>query len=190
MFANPHAATLLAEVHQGAPLEHWLDQLQDGTDVLIRALCTDDLVPLTTFFEHLSPLSIRFRFLGAVAPVNEHTLSAWLSTPGHKAGGYVALIHHFGEFQVIGISRYTRSDDGDSCECTVAVADAWQRKGLGALLMSHLVDAARRSGFRRMTSTNLPTDYPIHRLYKRLGFASVHQDTGTDRLVHSLELAR
>ena len=51
----------------------------------------------------------------------------------------VALRHEAGEKREIGVSCFCMSDDGTSCECAVAVADEWQGRGLGHLLMRHLI---------------------------------------------------
>jgi GNAT superfamily N-acetyltransferase len=186
MYANRHTAALLAELEKSGPMEHWLDELRDGTHVLVRPVSADDNSRLLRFFRHLSPLSLRFRFLGAVTPIDDNLIDSLLSGPGQ---GYVALIHSYGELQVIGITRYRPSADAhDCCECAVAVADPWQRKHLGRLLLGHLIDTARQRGFKTMRSTDLSTDYPIHRLYKRFGFTSMYLKDGFDRIVHDLEL--
>lgn len=182
---TPHAAALIAERDKSSTTEHWLEKLHDGTHVLIRPLSTDDHAGLLRFFQRLSPLSLRFRFLGEVPRVDAHTLDALLSEPGDVGHGYLALVHQDGELLVIGVSRYRRAmDNSENCDCAVAVADTWQRKGLGRSLLEHLIDAAQRRGFRKMVSTDLSTDYPIHGLYKQFGFTSAYVDRDFDRIVH------
>lgn len=189
MLANQHTAALIAEMDKTSPAEHWLEKLHDGTHVLIRPLSTHDHLGLLHFFQRLSPLSLRFRFLGAVTHVDASAIDTLLSESAQISRGYLALIHHDGELQVIGVSRYRRATDQDEqCDCAVAVADPWLRKGLGRLLLGHLIDAARREGFHKMCSTDLSTDYPIHGLYKQLGFTSAYLGRDFDRIVHELEL--
>ncbi len=188
MFANQHTAALIAEMGKVPPAEHWLEELHDGTHVLVRPLAAENHARLLKFFRALSPLSLRFRFLGTVAHVDENIVNAFLNACDSDRVGYVALIHNDGELQVIGVSRYVRVEDVEGCACTVAVADMWQRKGLGCILLGHLIDAARQHGVRRMTSTDLSTDYAVHRLYKRFGFSSVYLGRDFDRIVHDLDL--
>jgi GNAT superfamily N-acetyltransferase len=189
MFAHQNTAALIAEMDKTEVAEHWLEELRDGTHVLVRPLSADDHPLLARFFQRLSPLSLRFRFLGTVTHVDEVVIDSLLNIPEHDGLCYVGLIHRDGELQLIGISRYSRAeDDEDSCECVVAVADPWTRKGLGYLLLGHLINAAKRNGFRKMQSTDLSTDYPIHRLYKRFGFSSAYLGRDFDRIVHYLEL--
>ncbi|NUT90073.1 GNAT family N-acetyltransferase [Pseudomonas corrugata] len=189
MLANQHTAALIAEMDKAPPAEHWLEKLSDGTHVLIRPLSTDDHARLLLFFQRLSPLSLRLRFLGAVNHVDGHAIDTLLSESETFSQGYLALIHHEGELQVIGVSHYRRAaDNPEHCGCAVAVAEPWLRKGLGRLLLGHLIDAARRKGYRKMCSTNLSTDYPVHGLYKQFGFTSAYLDRDFDRIVHQLEL--
>ena len=42
MYANQHTAALLAELEKSGPMEHWLDELRDGTHVLVRPISADD----------------------------------------------------------------------------------------------------------------------------------------------------
>lgn len=188
MFANPHTAALIAEMNKATPGEYWLEAMRGGTHVLIRPVCAQDHQRLLAFFQRLSPLSLRFRFLGAIAHVDDRIVDAFMNVSDDACMAYVALIHNFGELQIIGISRYLRLDDAPLCGCTIAVADPWQRKGLGRLLLGHLINAARRNGFDQMTSTDLSTDYAVHRLYKRLGFTSAYLGKDFDRIVHDLQL--
>ena len=189
MPANQHTAALIAEMDKASPAEHWLEKLHDGTHVLIRPLSTEDHVGLLHFFQRLSPLSLRFRFLGAVTYVDASTIDTLLSESTEISRGYLALIHHDGELQVIGVSRYRRATDQDEhCDCAVAVAAPWLYKGLGHLLLGHLIDAAKRKGFRKVCVTDLSTDYPIHGLYKQFGFTSTYLGRDFDRIAHELEL--
>jgi acetyltransferase len=63
---------------------------------------------------------------------------------------FVAVIHVNGKEKQIGVSRYAINQYGDSYEFSVAVADEWQNKGLGTLLMKYLIDYAREQGVERL----------------------------------------
>jgi acetyltransferase len=52
-----------------------------------------------------------------------------------------------GERQV-GVARYARLPDGESCEFAIVVADDWQGRGLASQLMKSLIAAARDRGLR------------------------------------------
>jgi GNAT superfamily N-acetyltransferase len=186
MFANPHTAALIAEMDKTAPSEHWLDTLNDGTHVLIRPLSAQDRLRLLAFSSIYRRCRCGSAFgRGQSCRRGHHRFAAERlrgSQPrlprADPQRGPIAGHRH----QSLQARRRKRG------ECAVAVAEAWQRKGLGRLLLGHLIDAARREGLRTLCSTNLSTDYPIHGLYKQQGFTSVYLGRDFDRLVHELEL--
>ena len=90
----------------------------------------------------------------------------------HRCMAYVALAHEDGQLRQVGVSRYAGIPGSHNCECAVAVSEPWQRKGLGRLLLKHLIDAARRNGYHCMVSRDLANNYAMHRLTKALGFTS------------------
>ena len=54
----------------------------------------------------------------------------------------------------VGVARYVRLDeDPEEAEFAIAIADDWQGRGLGRVLLGELVDAARADGLRRLRST-------------------------------------
>ena len=48
----------------------------------------------------------------------------------------------------IGVSRYVTNPDGESVEFALAVADDWQKHGIGRKLMGALIEYARMKGYR------------------------------------------
>ena len=72
----------------------------------------------------------------------------------------VALAHDSGALREVGVSRCSASGDAQHCECAVTVADHWQHRGLGTLLMRHLSDTARCHGFRQMFSLDAVANEP------------------------------
>ena len=62
----------------------------------------------------------------------------------------VAVTRQNGQDVQIGVARYVINASGDSCEFAVAIADDWQKRGIGGRLMVSLMDAAREKGLRRI----------------------------------------
>jgi acetyltransferase len=75
----------------------------------------------------------------------------------------------------IGVARYVRDEDGDGAEFAIVIADCWQRRGLGARLLTGLIDAASEAGVATLTGLTLSTNLAMLRLAKRLGFALKYQ---------------
>ena len=67
---------------------------------------------------------------------------------------YLALIGTGADEREIGVARFSAAVGAADCEFAVTVSDEWQRKGLGAALMGHLIAAARTRGIREMHSAD------------------------------------
>jgi acetyltransferase len=73
-------------------------------------------------------------------------------------------------------------------EFAIVVADAFQGKGLGSLLMQALMDSARAAGLQRIEGLVLSTNQRMLELMQALGF-SVHaaaEDARLRRVVKQL----
>lgn len=101
---------------------------------------------------------------------------------------FVAVVPEGGAERIVGISRYSASADGESCECAVTVADEWQNKGLGSALMKHLIEIARRRGIRRMYSVDLAENLHMRDLATYLGFHVRVDPDDASQVIHELSL--
>ena len=75
-----------------------------------------------------------------------------------------------GRERIVGVVRYLRNPDGETCEFAVAVADAWQGRRLGATLMGAIIDAARAKGLRQIEGFVLGSNARMIGLMGYLGF--------------------
>ncbi len=78
--------------------------------------------------------------------------------------------------------------DEKKCECAVTVADEWQNRGLGVLLMRHLIEYARRQGFKRMLSIDAMDNEGMRDLASYLGFRRDLNSADSSQVVHTLDL--
>jgi acetyltransferase len=82
-----------------------------------------------------------------------------------------------GEREVMGVARLSRPGGiPDEAEFSVLVSDRFQRRGLGTLLLSKLLEVGRAEGLRRITADILFENYPMQRISRNLGFR-LHRDT-------------
>ena len=84
---------------------------------------------------------------------------------------------HEGEF--IAVGRYSPNSDGVTAEFALTVADAWQSKGLGRILLERLCVAARDAGYEALYGYILQANHEMINLALRLGFVEESR-TGTD----------
>lgn len=119
--------------------------------LLIRELERGDRPALSLIFRRLGDGSRYQRFLG---------VKNALSTPELR---YLTELDHWHRDAVIawslsprtpvGVARYVRSEEFDAAEIAVTVVDAWQRRGVGRLLLLELRERALRAGINRFVAT-------------------------------------
>jgi GNAT superfamily N-acetyltransferase len=166
---------------------HWQETLRDGTRVLIRPMRKEDASLEREFLERLSPQSRAYRFLGQVK-VSDELVRQLTNVDSGRDLAFVAVRHDAGEKKEVGVSRFCLSDDGASCECAVAVSDEWQGRGLGHLLMRHLIEVARQRGIKRMFSVDMATNRPMRDLATSLGFEHKINADYPSEVIYSLIL--
>ena len=183
------ASGALTPAEATADNPHWTETLSDGTHVLIRPIHAADASLEKKFIERLSPASRRYRFLGAIGEPSDELIRRLTRIDYRRDAAFVALVHRDGEKREIGVSRFSLSADGQSCECAVTVADDWQRKGLGVVLMRHLIEVARTRGIRSMVSYDAADNAQMRDLAAFLGFRRAADPDDPRQVVHTLSLA-
>lgn len=169
------------------PAMHGHEKLGDGTLVLIRPIRKEDAVLERAFIERLSPESRSYRFLGQVR-VSDDLVRRLTDIDYQRDMAFIALHLDAGEKKEIGVSRFSIGEDGGSCECTVAVSDEWQGKGLGTLLMRHLIEVARQRGIKRMFSIDMAGNLAMRNLAASLGFDRKIDHDCPSEVIHTLDL--
>ncbi|AZE49093.1 Acetyltransferase, GNAT family [Pseudomonas chlororaphis] len=180
---NERAAAIYAAVSG----KYWIEALRDGRHVLIRPLTEKDREREYAFIKRLSPESRHMRFLGQIGDPSGAMLDQLMNTDGKQRMAYVALAHENGQLIEIGVSRYAATGEHE-CECAVTVADEWTHLGLGTLLMEHLIQAARKNGFRQMYSIDAASNAPMRDLSQALGFDRSHDPDDSHQVIHRLYL--
>ena len=171
---------------QNAP--EWIETLRDGSHVTIRMLHKEDAGLERSFIERLSPESRRMRFLGQVGGADEAFFQKLTDLDYRHDMAFVALVERDGAMREIGVSRYALSSDGKSCECAVTVSDDWQGKGLGTVLMRHLIDIARERGIDSMVSFDAAENWRMQELAHDLGFTREPDPDDPTQVIHRLRL--
>ena len=166
---------------------HWRERLRDGTEVLIRPITKDDGVLERAFIERLSPQSKYHRFHGQFR-IDDAMIRRFTDIDYRRDMAFIALLDGADGEREIGVCRFCISEDDQSCECAVAVSDEWQGKGLGTLLMRHLIDIARQRGIKRMISIELSGNLAMSDLAESFGFKREGNHEFSGETIHTLDL--
>jgi GNAT superfamily N-acetyltransferase len=122
-----------------------------GRKIRFRLLERSDESLIRNFYYRLSPDSIYRRFMGPVVPPADALIQRLTNVDHCDRDALVAL----DERGIAGIARYAATPGRNSCEVAIVVADDWQRKGLGRMLMRRLGHIARVRGITSFHATIL-----------------------------------
>lgn len=166
----------------------WSETLRDRSHVLIRPISPTDRTAERAFIEGLSARTRRFRFLGQIATPSESDLTRLTGVDHARDEAFVAVVAEDAHERIVGVSRYGTDMPGVRCECAVVVDDAWQGRGLGTLLMRHLIEVARSRGIRSMYSLDSAENLAMCDLAHALGFRTRADPDDVSQVIHELAL--
>ncbi|MEO8924487.1 MAG: GNAT family N-acetyltransferase [Caldimonas sp.] len=163
--------------------------LRDGTRVEIRPIHESDVELERQFIEALSPSSRRFRFLDTMRSPSDALLKQMTSIDNATDAAYVATIEVAGKAREIGVARFSARPDGHDCEFAVTVADEWQHKGLGTLLVKRLIDVARSRGIGKMHSSDAADNASMRKFAEHLNFRHERDPEDATQVLYIVDLA-
>jgi len=154
-------------------------KLPDGSRVLVRPITPADKAKIAAALDQLSPQSRLFRF-GAVrdrlSPEELAHLTE-LDFRTHVAWGALA-IDLPGE-PGIAVARFIRrAEDPRTADGAITVVDAWQRRGLGKVLLQTLLVSAAEQGVEVLVRRVQPDNEGAVQLVRSLGGRVRKDDDG------------
>ena len=147
--------------------------LRDGRSIYLRALRTDDQHCLLELFSQLSPRSVYFRFFRFKKWLTEGELAQFTNLDFVKEAALIAAFRDGDRERIIGVGRYVALEENDGprrAEVAFAVADAFQGKGVGTLLLEHLAVIARRNGIAEFGADVLEENSRMIEVITSIGF--------------------
>jgi RimJ/RimL family protein N-acetyltransferase len=152
--------------------------LRDRSRVLVRPVRSTDAWLLAEGFARLSERSRRMRFLGKKEGLSAGELRYYADVDHHDHEALVALDPASG--RGAGVARYVR-DDGDpqAAEIALTIADDWQGRGLGTVLLARLSDRARQEGIGRFTAVVSCDNVPMGMLLRSVDAVETYRGFGT-----------
>ena len=122
--------------------------------IRIRPIEPDDREALGVFYESLSADSLNRRFHGACRGIGDRAAGQFCGPDHEHREGLVALIGPDGTAasRIVGHLCLEPSEP-DELEMAIAVADDFQRQGIGRALLKAAIVWARRHGVRRLRAS-------------------------------------
>ena len=136
--------------------------LRDATAVRIRPIRPEDASMEQDFVGALSGESRYRRFFSTARELTPEAIARFTRIDYDREMALVAVQAPPGAApSIVGVTRYVRESVGRSAEFALVVADAWQRRGLGTLLMARLEECALDAGVRLLTGVVLASNVPM-----------------------------
>jgi RimJ/RimL family protein N-acetyltransferase len=169
----PHDAPVVAEASQYSVFE----TARDGRRIEIRALQPADREALASTFARMSDESVRRRFFIPKRYFSDREIDFYVNVDFVSQVALVAVADDGGRALIIGGARYVVCGPGVA-ELAFAIDDAHQGRGVGTLLMRHLVLLARRAGLRELTAEVLASNAAMLRVFTKAELTMTTQHSG------------
>jgi len=156
--------------------------------VTIRPLYPADSVMEGEFIRNLSAETKHYRFLGGVKELSSVELKRLCDVDGRHSMAFVATVIKDGHETQIGVSRYAECPSDGAGELAITVADAWQHKGLGQLLLKQLITYAKTHGMKRLYSVELADNTAMRELASEFGMSVKRDPDDASQVIYSLTL--
>lgn len=154
-------------------------QLYDGTNITIRPVRLDDADKFQDFIRKLSSELKHLNYMENFKELSPDTLKNFILIDYRKKMTFIAIHKQDNKELTIGMGRYIVDVNSDKCEFDIIIADAWQNKGLGTLLMNLLITSAKAAGVNKVNSTVLSSNIGGLALAKHCGFKITNSDDPT-----------
>jgi acyl-CoA synthetase (NDP forming)/GNAT superfamily N-acetyltransferase len=140
--------------------------LTDGATVEIRPARPGDFAAVRDMHAKMSPDNLYLRFFSMSPAVAEQEARRVCREPGPDHAALLVLL----DGEVVGCGTYEQAGAGSrSAEVAFTVADDLHHRGVGMLLLEHLVSLARSRGLRAFTAETLSENAAMLRVFADAG---------------------
>jgi acetyltransferase len=164
-------------------------RLDDGRSVMVRPVLPQDAELQQAFVRALSPLSRRQRFHGPVAELPDYLLRYMTEVDFDSHVALLAEVFASDEPRQVAEARWVRRDDEPAtADFAVAVADDWQRSGLGTRMLRALERSARMKGIQRLSGDVQANNTPMVACMRHAGWRLRRDPQDASALLAEIDL--
>ena len=160
--------------------------LKDGSQIEIRALRRTDEADMLAAIGKTSAQSLQRRFFVMKQHFSDKERAFFMDVDFKNHVAIVAVADENGRQIIAGGGRYIVFETGRA-EMAFVVIDAWQGRGIGSLLLRHLVKLASASGLDELSAEVLLENTAMKKVFEKCGFRPApRRDPQTFHLVLKL----
>ena len=143
--------------------------LRDGTTLRLRPPADADVPALLDFFGDLSLRSRFLRFHG-LALAGDRFVRTLVEPDWAEKGALIGVMGEAEGERIVAVGNYVRLRDPHTAEAAFAVADDYQRKGVGTRLLEQLATRAAAHGIEAFIAEVLPENRVMLSVFENVGF--------------------
>jgi acetyltransferase len=178
-------------MNETMPAGRWprVAHASDGAVYRIRPIRKNDANRERAFIMNLSAESRYQRLMHTISEPSVAFIARLVDVDFHRSMAFVAVTGEDAGETIVAVARYAADERGLDCEFAVAVADAWQCRGLGSTLTNLLIEHAAREGFRTIYGMVLANNQRMIDLAEWLGFKLAPREEGQSTVRASRRLS-
>jgi acetyl coenzyme A synthetase (ADP forming)-like protein len=143
--------------------------LRDGSTLRLRSPVEDDVPALVAFFADLSVRSRYLRFHG-FALAGDRFTGTLINPDWAEKGSLIGVMGAGDDKRIVAVGNYVRLRDPRTAEAAFAVADDFQRKGIGTRLLEQLAERAAARGIQAFIAEVLAENQNMLSVFENVGF--------------------
>jgi RimJ/RimL family protein N-acetyltransferase len=123
--------------------------LKDGTRLHLRPIRPEDAPRLVDFYDRLSQHTAYQRFFTIMKRLPPDWARLMATVDYQRRLALLAEAGSATAPELVAVARYEPTDDPETAEVAFVVQDGFQGRGLGVVLLHHLLEAGEARGIRR-----------------------------------------
>jgi RimJ/RimL family protein N-acetyltransferase len=142
--------------------------LLDGDRVLLRPLKVEDAALYPDCLSEITPEDLRLRYFAAMREVSPELIDKLVHYDPKHAMAFIAIEEDSG--RMLGVVRLHDDPDGENAEFAIIVRSRLKGRGLGWLLMKHIIAYAKEKGLKAVRGQVLAENRTMLMMCAELGF--------------------
>ncbi len=147
-----------------------VEELKDGTQVVVRPISPADERALQQLFYGLNDMDRYYRFFATMTTLPHRAAQRLCRTDFREEVGLVAVQEKDEGEILVGAGHYMLNRKENLAEFAVMVHAAHRNKGIGTALLKHLIRIARQQGIAGLKAQVLPHNRPMLHIIRKYGF--------------------
>jgi len=144
--------------------------LKDGTELTLRPIKPEDEPLWLELLRSCSKESLYLRFRSLFHWDRHEIATQFCFIDYDREIAIVAEIVEDGKRKILGIGRLIADPDHEVVEYAVLIADAWQKRELGAMLTDRCIEIAKHWNLRKIVATTTTNNHAMIAVFKKRGF--------------------